>query len=65
MILLAYDFWSKPLGLLYIAGVLREIGYDINLIDCMDRQETDNSHLKAMKMVEVLFTKKKCLSQIL
>ncbi len=43
----AYDFWSKPLGLLYIAGVLREIGYDINLIDCMDRQETDNSHLKS------------------
>jgi len=33
----AYDFWSKPLGLLYIASILREQGYEINYIDCMDR----------------------------
>ncbi len=33
----AYDFWSKPLGLLYLAGILREKGYNISYIDCMDR----------------------------
>jgi len=36
----AYDFWSKPLGLLYIASMLRETGYQINFIDCMDRYDT-------------------------
>ncbi|HER24363.1 MAG TPA: radical SAM protein [Candidatus Atribacteria bacterium] len=33
----AYDFWSKPLGLLYIASILREKGYQISYIDCLDR----------------------------
>ncbi len=33
----AYDFWAKPLGLLYIAGVLREEGFAVDLIDCLDR----------------------------
>jgi radical SAM superfamily enzyme YgiQ (UPF0313 family) len=33
----AYDFWSKPLGLLYIASILREQNYEISYIDCMDR----------------------------
>jgi radical SAM superfamily enzyme YgiQ (UPF0313 family) len=33
----AYDFWSKPLGLLYIASILREQDYEISFIDCMDR----------------------------
>jgi len=32
----AYDLWSKPLGLLYLAGRLRESGFDIHLIDCLD-----------------------------
>jgi radical SAM superfamily enzyme YgiQ (UPF0313 family) len=33
----AYDFWFKPLGLLSIAGVLRELGYHVGLVDCLDR----------------------------
>lgn len=33
----AYDFWSKPLGLLYLAGLLRAKGFNISYIDCMDR----------------------------
>ncbi len=33
----AYDFWSKPLGLLYIASILIEQDYKISYIDCMDR----------------------------
>ena len=32
----AYDLWSKPLGLLYIAGYLRQCGFEIRLIDCLD-----------------------------
>jgi radical SAM superfamily enzyme YgiQ (UPF0313 family) len=32
----AYDLWSKPLGLLYLAGYLRACGFDIQLIDCLD-----------------------------
>jgi radical SAM superfamily enzyme YgiQ (UPF0313 family) len=37
----AYDFWSKPLGLLYIASILRKIGYHIDFIDCMDRYDPE------------------------
>lgn len=33
----AYDLWSKPLGLLYIASVLEENGSDVKVIDAMDR----------------------------
>ncbi|MFA4916921.1 MAG: radical SAM protein [Syntrophales bacterium] len=32
----AYDFWMKPLGLLYIAGFLRKNGYEVDLIDCLN-----------------------------
>jgi hypothetical protein len=32
----AYDLWSKPLGLLYLAGYLRHCGFKIHLIDCLD-----------------------------
>ena len=32
----AYDLWSKPLGLLTLAGLLRSRGGKIHLIDCLD-----------------------------
>ena len=32
----AYDLWSKPLGLLYLAGYLRHCGFRIHFIDCLD-----------------------------
>jgi radical SAM superfamily enzyme YgiQ (UPF0313 family) len=32
----AYNFWIKPLGLLYIASLLREQGFRVVLIDCLD-----------------------------
>lgn len=32
-----YDFWARPLGLLYLAGILRLNGYKISYIDCLDR----------------------------
>ena len=35
----AYNFWIKPLGLLYIASLLRKNGFRITLIDCLDFRE--------------------------
>ena len=32
----AYNFWVRPLGLLYIASLLRENGFRVTLIDCLD-----------------------------
>ncbi len=34
----AYDFWLRPLGLLYIASLLRKhTGFHLDFIDCLDR----------------------------
>ncbi len=33
----AYDFWSKPLGVLYLAAILRQHGFNVSYMDCMDR----------------------------
>ncbi|MBW1867276.1 MAG: cobalamin-dependent protein [Deltaproteobacteria bacterium] len=33
----AYDFWAKPLGLLTLAGILRQHGFQISYINCLDR----------------------------
>ncbi len=40
----AYDFWSKPLGLLYLAAVLRREGNAVRLVDCMDRCHPELLH---------------------
>ena len=44
----AYDLWSKPLGLLYIAGYLRERGYRIHIIDCLDVHHPEMDSLLSM-----------------
>jgi radical SAM superfamily enzyme YgiQ (UPF0313 family) len=33
----AYNTWIEPLGLLTVAGALREVGHQVALIDCLDR----------------------------
>ncbi|MCX7757429.1 MAG: radical SAM protein [candidate division WOR-3 bacterium] len=33
----AFDFWSKPLGLLYLGALLQKHNWEIYLIDCLDR----------------------------
>jgi radical SAM superfamily enzyme YgiQ (UPF0313 family) len=32
----AYDLWSRPLGLLHLAGSLRSWGFQVHLVDCLD-----------------------------
>jgi radical SAM superfamily enzyme YgiQ (UPF0313 family) len=32
----AYDLWSKPLGLLYLASRFRALGFQVHLLDCLD-----------------------------
>lgn len=41
----AYDFFNKPLGLLYLAGVLERAGYHVRLIDALDRCHPALQHL--------------------
>ena len=61
----AYDFWSKPLGILYVAAILRKKGFDIDFIDCMDRldaslfKKTDNISTKKNKDGSGSFHKEK------
>ncbi len=33
----AYDFWAKPLGLLTLGSILRDHGFQVTYIDCLDR----------------------------
>lgn len=33
----AYDFWAKPVGLLTLASILRDLGCSVRYIDCLDR----------------------------
>ncbi len=34
----AFDFWNKPVGLLILSDLLRKFGFEVDFIDCMDRQ---------------------------
>lgn len=33
----AFDLWARPIGLLYIASMLREAGIEVDYLDCLDR----------------------------
>lgn len=37
----AFDFWMKPLGLLYLGAHLRRKGFEVSLVDCLDRNDPD------------------------
>ena len=45
----AYDFWLKPLGLLYLAAILEENGCEIVWLDCMDRWHPEVLKLQDLK----------------
>jgi len=57
----AYDFWVKPLGLLYLSSALKANGYSVTLIDCLDRSgyitdnfyRTKNNHSGKYKKIKV------------
>jgi radical SAM superfamily enzyme YgiQ (UPF0313 family) len=40
----AYDLWNKPIGLLYLASLLRINGIDVFLVDCLDTYPADFHH---------------------
>ncbi len=35
----AYDFWLKPLGLLYVGAFLKRLGFEVYLVDMMNRHD--------------------------
>ncbi|MFN3691597.1 MAG: B12-binding domain-containing radical SAM protein [Fervidobacterium sp.] len=37
----AYDFWLKPVGLLYVGSFLKSLGLDVTLIDLMNRFDSE------------------------
>lgn len=37
----AYDFWNKPIGLLYLASLLRMNGANVFFVDCLDPYHPD------------------------
>ena len=51
----AHDFFARPLGLLYLAGVLRAAGYQVVMIDCASRPP-DHGAPKGRWLKEILPT---------
>lgn len=45
----AHDLWSKPLGLLVIAGLLRMQGFQLRLLDCLDIHDSRLKHIQGLK----------------
>ncbi len=37
----AYDFWLKPLGILYVGAFLKRLGFEVHLIDTLNRHDKD------------------------
>ena len=37
----AYDFWLKPIGLLYIGALMKRLGFEVHLLDTMNRHDPD------------------------
>jgi len=37
----AYDFWLRPFGLLRAGTVLRDWGWSVDLVDCLDRRDPE------------------------
>ncbi|MCX7813268.1 MAG: radical SAM protein [Pseudothermotoga sp.] len=45
----AYDFWLKPVGLLYVGSVLLHYGFDVVLIDLLNRHDPELSLFLKLK----------------
>jgi radical SAM superfamily enzyme YgiQ (UPF0313 family) len=57
----AYDLWIKPLGLLYLASLLRKNGYAITYLDMLDDSALD----KLQKLHQRPFGQKKFYKEII
>jgi hypothetical protein len=68
----AYNLWSRPLGLLEIGGILRDTGFRVSLIDCVDAENfsvqtpyhPNVSHFGAGKLKRTPIEKPEILSDI-
>jgi len=49
----AFDLWMKPMGLLYLAGHLRQHGYAVFFIDCLDRHNPELLKLQGLSAPRV------------
>jgi radical SAM superfamily enzyme YgiQ (UPF0313 family) len=49
----AFDLWMKPMGLLYLAGHLRQHGYAVFFIDCLDRYNPELLKLQGLSAPRV------------
>ena len=45
----AHDLWSKPLGLLMLAGLLRAQGYNLRMLDCLDVHDSRLQEIPGIK----------------
>ncbi|MBI5969502.1 MAG: radical SAM protein [Deltaproteobacteria bacterium] len=45
----AYDFWLKPLGLLYLGSILRARGFEVFLLDCLNLRSLPSKFMAALK----------------
>ena len=44
----AFNLWVEPIGLLSIASILREHGYELDFIDCLDRYNPELLKLQGL-----------------
>ena len=59
----AYNLWIKPLGLLSIAGLLRQHGFRVTLVDCLDFP-IEKSRYGDGKFLRTIIEKPKHLSSV-
>lgn len=52
----AYDLWIQPLGLLHLAGVLEQNGFDLQYIDCLANRYEEKPDGRAKFVKEILST---------
>ena len=60
----AFDLWSKPLGLLYIAALLRKFAYQITFIDCLDNHTLKKKKYGQGKIQRTIVDKPEILNHI-
>lgn len=61
----AYDFWLKPLGLLYIGSLLRQNNHKIHFIDCLDPYNPAMQSISGKKPVRHAYGNGKFFRQII